>query len=247
MPFKNQFIDKDTPVPMYFQLKNIVLEEIKTGNLRPGDLIPTETEFGTMYDLSRTTVRQAIIELVGEGYLYRIKGKVTFVTKPKLVQDFMRKIESYDDQMKRLKMTPKTKVLSNKIVQASKGVAEALNIKQDDDVILLKRLRYADDEPVVVLDTYLTINCSDILSMDMNKSGLYKYLSKNVSTAVKRVVRQFEAVAATILESDHLQIDVGYPIQLVTTIGFNMDGREVEYSVAYYRGDKNKFIIELNA
>ena len=247
MSFQNHSIDKSTPIPMYFQLKNIVLDEIKSGNIKSGDILPTEIEFGEMFGLSRTTIRQAILELVTQGYLYRIKGKGTFVGKPKLMQDFMRKIESYDEQMKRLNMTPSTKVLKNQSVKASLEVSKALNIQEDDDVILLRRLRFADDVPVVILDTYLTFDCNDVLTKDMEQTGLYEYLSKKPSSGIRRVVRQFEAVGASADESKYLQIDEGHPIQLVTTTGYNATGKVIEYSIAKYRGDKNKFIVELES
>ncbi len=230
---------------MYYQLKNIILQKIKENVLKPGDMLPTEAEFSEMYDLSRTTIRQAIIELVGEGYLYRVKGKGTFVAKPKIVQDFMRKLESYSDQMKRLNMTSRTKVLSLRSEKANNEVAQALGISVNDDVMLLRRLRYANDEPIVVLDTYLPPSCADILDYDMEKTGLYEYLGKRRETKVIRVIRQIEAVAACKFESEFLEIPIGYPIQMTTTIGFNEENDTVEYSVARYRGDKNQFIVEL--
>jgi GntR family transcriptional regulator len=245
MSFDSKGINRNTPIPMYFQLKNIILEEIKGGKLMPGDLLPTELELGQIYNLSRTTVRQAVIELVGEGYLYRIKGKGTFVAKPKLVQDFMRKFESYNEQMQRLNLTPKTKVICNKLVNADDDVAKAFGIDAGEDVVLLKRLRFANDEPIVVLDTYLTANCADVTQMDMEQNGLYEYLSRNRDTQIKRVIRQFEAIAATKEMGEYLQIDMGHPIQKVTTIGFNQYGKAVEYSIAEYRGDKNRFTVEL--
>ncbi len=245
MALINKEIDRDTPIPMYFQLKNIILEEIKNWHLKPGDLLPTELELVEAFNLSRTTVRQAVIELVGEGYLYRVKGKGTFVAKPKLVQDFMRTIESYAEQMKRLKLTPGTKVLKNELVFADEEVASALGVKAGDEVVLLRRLRFANDEPIVVLDTYLIDACAGIVHMDMEKNGMYDYLSRSRDTKIKRVVRQFEAIAATGETAGQLQIEMGSPIQKVTTIGFNQDGKPIEYSIAEYRGDKNRFTVEL--
>jgi len=247
MAFGTRMIDKETPIPMYFQLKNIILNEMKSGNLAQGDVLPTELEFGQMFNLSRTTIRQAIVELVSEGYLYRVKGKGTFVAKPKLVQDFMRKIESYNEQMARLNLTPKTKVILNRRIKASKEIAENLNVRKGDEVVHLKRLRYANDEPIVVLDTYLIIECKNILNMDMEKKGLYDYLSLHQKTKISRVVRQFEAVGASKEQSNYLQIKTGHPVQLVTTVGFNADGKPVEFSIANYRGDKNKFVVELHS
>ena len=79
-------LDKNVPVPLYFQLKTLILDEIKNGSYKSGELIPTENEISEMFDISRTTVRQAITELVHDGQLYRIKSKGTFVANPKVTQ-----------------------------------------------------------------------------------------------------------------------------------------------------------------
>ena len=75
MKFQNFSVDKDTPIPLYYQVKKIILDRILSNELSPGEAIPTEKSFCGMYDISRTTVRQAITELVNEGYLYRVKSK----------------------------------------------------------------------------------------------------------------------------------------------------------------------------
>lgn len=246
MSLSDRSINKDVPIPMYYQLKEFIIDEIQRGNLMPGDSIPTEIELSQMFRISRTTVRQAVIELVRDGYLYRVKGKGTFVAKPKIMQDFMRKLETFADQMKRLGMTPKTKVLECKMVRASEKVADALEVAKGENVIKLVRLRFANDEPIVLVDSYLPSSCACVLDHDMEKESLYDVLSKDVETKVCRVIRQIEATTAGQLESDLMNIKRGYPIQLTTTIAYNQNGRPMEYSIARYRGDKNKFIVELS-
>ena len=77
-------LDRSVPIPLYYQLKELILSEIKSGAYRSGDVIPTEKEISAMYELSRTTVRQAVSELVQDGWLYRVKSKGTFVGHPKI-------------------------------------------------------------------------------------------------------------------------------------------------------------------
>ena len=84
--FSKESIDKNTPVPMYYQLKKIILDMIREGKLKPGDMIPTELELSDIFGISRTTTRQAIMELVMEGPLYRIKSKGTFVAEKRVIQ-----------------------------------------------------------------------------------------------------------------------------------------------------------------
>lgn len=237
-------IDKSIPIPLYYQLQTILLDEINSGALKPGDAIPTEMQLSEIYGLSRTTVRQAIMGLVMEGKLYRIKSKGTFVATPKLVQDFMRKIESFDDQIRHLGLKPSTRVLEISYEKPSTDVAEAF--KSKDDVIRLCRLRYADQDPIVIVNTYLPGFCKDIFNEDLNQVRLYDFLSRNSRTRIHSVTRQIEAVAAGKYESKLLVVPVGSPIQLTTTCGFSASQEVIEYSVARYRGDKSKFVVELH-
>ena len=79
--FEKEKIDKGTPIPLYFQLKNIILKYINEGNLKPGDSIPTEMELAQIFDISRTTIRQAITELVMEGVSYPCKEQRNVCSK----------------------------------------------------------------------------------------------------------------------------------------------------------------------
>ena len=246
MFFANRSINKNTPIPLYYQLKEIILDEIKKGNLEPEDCIPTEKELSEIFEISRTTIRQAIIELVKDGYLYRIKGKGTFVSKPKITQDFMMKLETFDEQIKRIGLIPSTKVLEIKIIDATEEAISVLGLPLNEKVIKLTRLRFANDEPIVIVETYLPYNiCSLILQHNMEEESLYEVLSKKTETRIYRVIRTVEAIVAGQYESNLLQIKKGYPIQLFTTIGYNQMGKPIEYSIARYRGDRNQFTVEI--
>ena len=244
MMFSERQLNRDIPVPLYYQLQNILSELIISGQLQPGDFIPTEAELVEMYHLSRTTVRQAVMGLVMEGKLHRVKGKGTYVAKPKIVQDFMRKLESYSVQIERLGLSPSTKILNFSRVSPNSDVQEIFG--SVDQVIELTRLRYADNEPIVIVNTFLPISCSDTFKEDMTTISLYSFLSRNEDTMVCSAIRQIEAVVASKYESELLLIPVGSPLQMTTTIGRNAKGSPIEYSVAKYRGDKNKFTVELS-
>ena len=98
MFLENKQLDKTVPVPLYFQLKALILEEIRSGKYETDSLIPTEKELSEQFDISRTTVRQAVTELVQEGWLYRVKSKGTFIAPKKMTQDFLQKLETFADQ-----------------------------------------------------------------------------------------------------------------------------------------------------
>ena len=148
-------LDKDVPIPLYFQLEKLILEEIDNGNYPVGSMIPTEMELSQMFGISRTTVRQAISDLVREEHLYRIKSKGTFVAHPKLVQGFIQSIQSFDDDVRSTGRTPSTEVLDLKLVELEPEVAQLMELPAGTKAIYLYRKRFADDEPIVRVETYL--------------------------------------------------------------------------------------------
>ncbi len=240
----NCIINKNIPIPLYYQLQTAITELIDSNQLLPGDMIPRELEICEELGLSRTTVRQAIQELVNEGYIYRVKGKGSFVSKPKITQDFMNKIESFNDQIARLNMTPSTKVLSCKIIDIPEKLKSQFPL-DTAKTIELTRLRYADDTPIVYLKTYLPTSCSFILAHDFEVESLYTILGQETDTKIVRVTRTNEAILATKTIADILNINIGAAIQYTVTTGFTENGIPIEFSRAYYAGDKSKFTVNL--
>jgi len=228
---------------LYFQLKELILAEIKKGNYKSGDLIPTEIELSEGFEISRTTVRQAITELVQEGWLYRVKSKGTYVSYPKLGQDFITKIEPFEDQIMRLGMKPSTEVLEFKVKKATKEIAKNLEIGEGDKVIYLLRRRFADAAPIVMLETYLPYEkCSFLMDCDFVKDSLYKLLAKKGEefqvTKVRRIVEVTEAGAKDVT---YLNMKKGKPIQFFSSVGYNALDKPIECSLARYRGDRSRF------
>ena len=190
-------IDKASPVPLYYQLKEFLLAEIKDGGYQVEGAIPTEKEIGEAFDISRTTVRQAITEMVQEGWLYRVKSKGTFVKRRKINQDFIQRLESFDEQILRSGMRPSTKLLAFQLLEAPLPAAEQLQLKTDSRVFFLHRIRFADDLPVVVLKTYVPYGaCPELGRYDFEKESLYGVLSKRRESRVHHVTRLVEAVEA---------------------------------------------------
>ncbi len=94
-------IDKTSRMPLYYQLMDIIIDMIDSGELVEDDQLPSERELCEIYDISRSTVRQAIQELEKEGYIYRVHGKGTFVSKEKFRQELL-KFYSFTEEMKKL-------------------------------------------------------------------------------------------------------------------------------------------------
>lgn len=243
--FSKYKVDKTTPIPLYYQFKNILLHMVKTGELQPGDLIPTEFDLCDLYGVSRTTVRQALTELVNEKKFFRVKGRGTFVAQNKINQDFIKKIESFKSEMERKGYEPSSSVLEFEVIEAPLEVAAALNLTSNRDVISLKRLRYADGEPIVVTQTYLPyVICKRVLNYDMARDSLYDILSKDINTKIHRVVRNIEAMIPTKSDCEALDITKTTALQIFHYIGYNKFDTPIEYTISRYRGDKSIFTIE---
>lgn len=241
-------LNKSTPIPLYFQLKELILSEIKSGNYKLGDLIPTENELSDMFDISRTTVRQAITELVQEGWLYRIKSKGTFVSKPKIDQSFIQALGSFNDQIAQLGRTPSTELLDFKLIDAPEEVAHELKLQPKDKVVYIHRRRFADDEPIVMVKTYLPYKkCSFVLDHDLEKESLYPVLATQDNTRIHKIRRLIEAVDAEEYDIENLNISKDKAIQQFISIGYNVYDEPIEYSLARYRGDRNRFEVIISA
>ena len=242
-------IDKNVPIPLYFQLKELILGEIRAGRYVEGDVIPTEMELSEMFGLSRTTVRQATSELVQEGWLYKVKSKGTFVSHPKIKQDFIRKLESFNDSILARGFQPSTQVLDFRVIEEGKArsdVKQALGLGDDKKVIYVFRKRMADSLPVVTVHTFLPYDsCQRVLDHDLNQETLYSILGEEEKTRVFRVDREVQAVEANEEDVKFLGMKAGKPVLESMSIGYNAFSEPVEYSLARYRGDFSKFTVTL--
>jgi GntR family transcriptional regulator len=244
MDFEKKRLNRDIPIPLYYQLKEILLESIKQAE--KGSSFPTELELCKRFDVSRPTVRQAIIELVNEGFLYRIKGRGTFIAEPKIRQDFLIALKSFSEEMQQKGLTLTTGVLDFRSITCDERVGEALEIPVGSDVVQLERLRFADDEPVVLLLTFLpAAKLPGILERHFENESLYHIIEVEYGYTIDRAVRTLEARVAGERDAKLLDIKRHAPIQYIETIIYLRDNTPIEFSQAYYRGDRNTFTFEL--
>ncbi len=238
-------LKRESPMPLYYQLKAIILDEINSGRLMTGDYLPTENEFMESYQISRATVRQTMSELVNENYLSRQKGKGTFVTKPKIAAQYINRVETYKEQAKKMGTELITKVICCEVIKADVKVSKALNIQTREQVIHLIRVRSVDNEPIVIAETYMPYQtCGFILDHNLEDESLYEIFLGNRQTHITKAVRTIEAVIAGEIAASLLNIAAEDALQVIKTTAFNQSGEVIEYTIAQYRGDKNLFVVE---
>jgi len=247
MLYSKIHLDKNVPIPLYYQIKSQLLSLINSGEIVEGDMIPPESEFCEKLLVSRPTVRQALSELVSEGYVRRFKGLGTFVAKPKIEARFLSDLEPFNTEMKKKNLIPRTEVLSLEDNIDFPEANNQLNLPPGTPIIALCRRRFADDTPLVLVDTYLSLeDYPKLKNVDFSEMSLYNSLEELYDVRISRVIREIEAVNARRKEAELLNISQNKAITLVKTVGF-ADGlsNPVEYSVARYSGEMNKFYVEL--
>ncbi|GAA4442452.1 GntR family transcriptional regulator [Actinokineospora soli] len=229
--------------PKYWGLKRHLLDLL--GSLPPGSPIPTERSLATEFDVSRTTVRQALAELTVEGRLLRVQGKGTFAAEPKVAQRLQ--LSSYTEDMIAQGREPSSKLLDVSEIPAEAELARLLRIRAGAKVLRLHRLRLADGEPMAMETTHLPLGRFRGLRRYVTSGGsLYQILRERFDVEMGHAEETIETALAGPHEAELLGADVGMPMLLLSRHSFDVDERPVEWVRSVYRGDRYKFVATLN-
>lgn len=238
-------LQKESPLPLYYQLKEIIKRQIEEGHLQPGDAIPSERELVETYKISRPTVRQAINELVTEGLLFREKGRGTFVSKQKIKQFFLESLTSFSEEMKQKGLSFSTKVIGMEVVSNTSMLTSVFGDRYNK-FFRIDRLRYVQGEPVVVVTTYVPCSIAPNLDEeDLINQSLYDILQNKYGLKISRATRVVEAINSSDEDAALLEIEPLSAIQLIRTTGYLEGDIPFEYSIARYRGDLSSFTVSL--
>ncbi len=240
-------IDKNYPIPIYIQLKELLKEKIAAGEWKPGDMVPSERELSEQYHISRMTARQALNELAAEGLLRREQGKGTFVAEPRIEYGLTR-LTGFTEDMETRGLQPGAKVIRLEWTKAPLAVAQALQIPFEEYVVLLERLRLANDEPIALETCYLHFNGADnLINENFENNSLYHILSTKYGITPTRAVQKIGAGICTRREQEILQIKENSPVLRNKRITYDQWDRPFEYTESVYRGDRYVFQAELTA
>ncbi len=238
-------IYRHSPVPRYHQLKEILREKIRSGEWKPGDLIPSERELSETYGISRMTTRQAITDLVNEGVFYREQGKGTFVTRHKITQQLMR-LTGFTEDISARGQQPSTKVLSAQMLSATEAIAEKLHIDIGQPVFCIQRLRLADGEPLAIELSHINFKgCEKLLEDDLEHNSLYKLLELKYGVPLMEAEQELEAGLAGAEEAQLLKVPVGSAVLYTRRVTFTDRYQPIEYAKSVYCGNKYIFYTHL--
>ncbi|WHY87591.1 phosphonate metabolism transcriptional regulator PhnF [Neobacillus novalis] len=237
-------INKNSPIPLYYQLEENIKELIEKGELRPGDSLPAEREYAEKYQISRMTVRQAFTQLVNEGYLHRIQGKGTFVSERKIEQP-LQGLTSFTEDMKARGLEPGSELIHLKIIPAPCQIAGQLSISEDDPVYDIKRIRLADGVPMALETNYISANLIIGITEQIVNQSLYAHIENQLKLSIDSATQIIESSIASQDEAKYLKISKGAPVLLIQRNSFLKDGTPVEFVKSVYRADRYKFMIQM--
>jgi GntR family transcriptional regulator len=240
-------IDRGSHVPYYLQLKEALTEGIQQGDWGPGDLIPSESELGKSFGVSRTVVRQALNEMTFEGLVVRQKGKGTYVAQPKISsRGLVQSLEGFYGDMAERGVSVTTQVLEQVLEPADADVAANLELEAMAPVVKLIRLRFVEEEPIVLVKSYLPYEmCRDVIKADFEQTSLYAFLEEECGLTIGRGWRRIEATAADEEGAGRLAVDVGSPLIRLKSVSYTPEGPPLEYFDALFRGDRSSFEVEI--
>lgn len=238
-------LDRHSVVPLYYQIQQHLLQDICSGRLKPGKLLPSEELISKRLRVSRMTARQALKSLCSRGLAFSQRGKGTFVSRMKLEKNF-RQLLSFSEEMKGRGSQPRSKVLAFKRTCADGDVAEALHLNPSEEVIFLRRIRIADSEPLCIEATHLPAHlCPDLLETFEPTGSLYQALTEQYGLQVEMADEVAEASIATQAEAKLLRVHGKSPVFRFTRTAYLHNGEPIEFVKSTYRGDRCKVVNRL--
>lgn len=240
---KNHF-ETQKGEPLYLQVKNEIYRRIQEGVWKPDTLIPAEQDLITEFNVSRTTIRQAINILVQDNLLEKKQGRGT-VVRPQNLIGHLGKLKGFTEETRERGQTPKSKVLRSEYKDNLIFEQDILNVSEKESILLIERIRLANDIPIAIERSCWTKEIGEILKLyDLHQAHYYEILEQH-NIYLKRAKETIRAINATINEADSLGVRPGEALLEMTRISYGMDNRPIEYTKTKYRSDKYQYNIEL--
>lgn len=240
-------INKQSKIPIYYQLEEVIKQEISDKGLVSHSPIPSEREYAEKYGISRMTVRQAINNLVNQGILYRARGRGTFISEQKFEQDISQ-LTSFSEDMRERNLTPSTKIIKMDELNGPSPAHDKLNLTVRDTVYEIVRLRLANEQPIALETIFTPKKIVGELTEKQVETSFYRYLENELGLSIQRGFQSIEASLATSEEMGYLKIKKNDPVLVMYRTSFLDDalGTPVEFVKSIYRADRYKFNIEMN-
>lgn len=226
---------EESALPKYYELRQWLRQHID--GLPPGTPVAPERTLSEQFNISRTTVRQALHDLAVEGRIVRMRGRGTFVATPKVTQNLQ--LTSYTQDMLAQGFQPGARIMDVAVIEAEADVAAALDLAEGAPVTRVERVRYANGEPMAVETVYLDHNRFPRIGEELSAGkSLYAVFQDRFEVVPVDGEETIETVIAPPSAARLLGTDSNTPMLLLTRSSKDAQGRPMEYVRSLYRGDR---------
>jgi GntR family transcriptional regulator, N-acetylglucosamine utilization regulator len=239
-------VDRNSPIPYYFQIEEWLHGQITSGALKPGDMLPSEIGLSEQLGVSRITIRQAFSDLTNEGLLVRRRAKGTYIAHRRRPVTFQRdQLRGVTEEMANMGLSVHSTVLEQSVVPAAGEVMFELELPLDTQVILIRRLRFVQNLPVVIETEYHPYpRFRDLLNMDLSDCSIYEILEQRYDARPVDARDRLTAEMANREQARLLRIDPGAPVLRSKRTAKDKSGQVMEFTISIYRADQYQFVIE---
>jgi GntR family transcriptional regulator len=238
-------IQRSSIIPLYYQLLEILIDQIETGLIKPGEPIPSENELSRLYGVSKNTVLQAIKTLQQKRLVYRVRGKGTYVMDPKISQNITTLL-SFSSEIVGMNGALKNKAMEAKQMPALPAIARHLGIQASEPIYHIQILREVKGSAMALQTSFLPCDlCPGLIDVPFDDGSLFKTLQQRYGIRIASVKETFQAVKADNYEAKLLEVSPGDPLILLERFSYETSGRIIELVRTLLRGDRCKFNIEL--
>ncbi len=236
-------LNRESPIPLHHQVRNYLLGCIERGELLPGQTLLQEREYAARFGISLAPVRQAILDLVKEGYLYRVPGRGTFVREQK-VEEKISILSSFTESMRAKGLSADLRVVEQSVGKTPPHI-NALLAENEQEFVTIRRVAFIKDTAVALLSSYLPLRLVPGLEqVDLNGKSLYKLLEERYGIVLARAENTIEVVRCRSAQSSLLGVPPGTPMLQVEGKTYDVTDRFVEFAQVLYRADRFRFTIE---
>ncbi len=234
-------------IPLYHQLKQIIIEDIESGKYEVGEQLPTEIELCDYYNVSRITVRRAISDLVDEKVLYKKQGKGTFVSEAKIERELI-STGSFSDITTESGKEPSTQILETTIKVPTKELCEALEITPNENVLELKRLLSIDGEPFIIeISHYAMSRFPNLETYISSNQSIYKILRKYYDVEIVKAEKTLDVKFSNEEQSEIFECDPNSVLYLLRKTAFDKNSEVVHVSNSFFLASKVTFRFTVNS
>ena len=236
----------NSSAPLYARVEDVLATDIAEGTLSPGIRLPAEQSLIERFAVSRTTIRQAIQNLIRRGLIEIRRGTGTFVAQPKISQE-LTELTGFVEDMQALGRHASARLLDQQVVPANESVARQLALAVGTLVVRIQRVRLADKIPLSFDETYLPREIGEkIVENDLEAEPIFSLLEQKYNTPLVEAEYRLEAVSADAAVARALGISIGSPVFLIERTSYSTGQRPIDHEKLYYRGDQIRFVTRLS-